>query len=133
MPAQAGRDMLVKKNNVAIAGGRTTGFSVDGTAIDVSTQGDSGFKTYLAGVMTDRSISLTIEGVETDQVLRDAALANDPSARFMSDLTFEAPNGDELSGNWILSAYSETGAYQDAVTFSATITSNGAWTFAGAA
>ena len=131
MAKSAGRLNVIKKNNVAIAGGKTVGFTVNGSPVDVQDQGDSGFQTHLAGVITGQSIELTIEGYEEDQVLRDLALGA-ASGRFLTDITFEAPNGDELSGNFFLSAYSETGEFEDGSTFSAAFTSDGAWTFTAA-
>ena len=131
MAKASGRLCVIKKNNVTIAGGKTVGFTVNGSPVDVQDQGDSGFQTLLAGVITGQSIELTIEGYEEDQVLRDLALGA-ASGRFLTDITFEAPNGDELSGNFFLSAYSETGEFEDGSTFSAAFTSDGAWTFTAA-
>ena len=131
MAKSSGRLCVIKKNNVTIAGGKTVGFTVNGSPVDVQDQGDSGFQTLLAGVITGQSIELTIEGYEEDQVLRDLALGA-ASGRFLTDITFESPNGDELSGNFFLSAYSETGEFEDGSTFSAAFTSDGAWTFTAA-
>lgn len=132
MVKSAGRLNLIKKNDVTIAGGKTVGFSVNGSPVDVQDQGDIGYQTLLAGVITGQSISLTIEGYEEDQVLRDLALGV-ASGRFLTDITFEAANGDEISGDFFLSAYSETGEFEDGTTFSAEFTSDGAWAYTAAA
>lgn len=128
MAKASGRLCVIKKNTTTIAGGRTVGMSVAGTPIDVQDQGDSGFNTYLSGILTGQSIELTIEGYEEDQVLRDLSVGA-ASGKFLTDLTFEFPNGDEISGNFVMSAYSETGAYDDGQTFNATFMSDGAWTY----
>jgi predicted secreted protein len=132
MAKTPGRLCVIKKNTTTIAGGRTVGMTVNGSPINVEDQGDSGFATYLPDVLTGQSIELTIEGYEEDQVLRDISLGT-ASGKFLTDLTFDFPNGDEISGDFVMTAYSETGAYEDGQTFNATFGSDGAWTFTGAA
>jgi len=129
MVKSAGRLCVIKKAGTTIGGGRTVGISVNGSPINVEDQGDDGFATYLSGILTGRSIELTIEGYEEDQVLRDIAMAATATGQFMSDLTFEYPNGDEISGDFVLTAYSETGAFEDGQTFSATFSSDSTWTY----
>ncbi len=128
MAKQAGRLCVIKKNTTTIGGGRTVGMTVNGSPINVEDQGDSGFATYLADIMTGQSIELTIEGYEEDQVLRDLSLGA-ASGKFIDDLTFEYPNGDEISGDFVMTTYSETGAYEDGQTFNATFGSDGSWTY----
>lgn len=128
MAKQDGALCVIKKNATTIGGGRTVGMTVNGSPVNVEDQGDSGFATYLDGKMVGKSIELTIEGYEEDQVLRDLALGAD-SGKFLSDLTFDFPNGDEISGDFVMTAYSETGAYEDGQTFNATFGSDGAWTY----
>ena len=128
MAKQDGALCVIKKNATTIGGGRTVGMTVNGSPVNVEDQGDSGFATYLSGNMVGKSIELTIEGYEEDQVLRDLALGAD-SGKFLSDLTFDFPNGDEISGDFVMTAYSETGAYEDGQTFNATFGSDGAWTY----
>ncbi len=128
MAKSAGKLNLIKKDGVAIGGGKNTGFSVNGSPIDVQDQGDDGFQTLLDGVVTGQSIGLSLEGYEEDQVLRDLALGP-ASGRFLDDITFEAANGDEISGSFFLSVYEETGEFEDGTTFKAAFTSNGPWTF----
>lgn len=129
MAKQTGRLCVIKKNNVTIAGGRTVGLTVNGSPINVEDQGDAGFATYLSGILTGRSLELTIEGYEEDQVFRDLALAATSTGQFLTDITFEFPNGDAISGDFVLTAYTETGAYEDGQTFSTTLSSDAAWTY----
>lgn len=133
MAKQAGRLCVIKKNSTTIGGARTVSLTVNGAPINVEDQGDEGIATYLAGVLTGRSLEMTIEGYEEDQVIRDIALASTSTGQFLDDITFEFPNGDSISGDFVLTAYSETGAYEDGQTFTATLASDGAWTFAQAA
>ncbi len=130
MVKTAGRLCVIKKNAVTIGGARTVGITVNGTPINVEDQGDEGFAVYLTGILTGRSLEMTLEGYEEDQVLRDIALAATATGQFMTDLTFEFPNGDNITGDFVLTAYTETGAYEDGQTFSATFSSDDAWTYA---
>jgi predicted secreted protein len=132
MAKQAGRLCVIKKAAATIGGGRTVGITVNGSPINVEDQGDEGFATYLSGILTGRSIELTIEGYEEDQVLRNIAMASTSTGQFVSDLTFEFPNGDGISGDFVMTAYSETGAFEDGQTFSATFSSDGTWTYTDA-
>lgn len=133
MPKTAGRLCVIKKNDVTIGGGRTVSITVNGSPINVEDQGDEGFQVFLSGVLTGRSIELSIDGYEEDQVLRDIAMSNLDTNKFMTDITFEYPNGDEISGGFVLGNYSETGAYEDGQTFTATFSSDGQWTYTPAA
>ena len=132
MAKQDGADFLLKKASTTIAGGRTTTFTVNGSAVDVQDQEDDGVQTFLAGKITGQSLEITFEGYEEDKVLRGAALGP-KTGRFLDDITLEFPNGDSIACDWFLSAYSETGAYEDGQTFSATLQSDGAWTYTEAA
>lgn len=129
MAKTAGRLCVIKKSATTIGGARNVGITVNGSPINVEDQGDLGFQTMLADVLTGRSLELSVDGYEEDQVIRDIALASNSTGQFMTDLTFEFPNGDEISGDFVLSGYSETGAYEDGQTFNATFSSDGAWTY----
>jgi hypothetical protein len=74
---------------------------VNGSPINVEDQGDLGFQTLLAGVITGRSIELSLDGYEEDQVIRDIAMAATSSGQF----------------------------YEDGQTFTASFTSDAAWTY----
>jgi len=131
MAKQDGADFLLKKNSVTIAGGRTTGLTVNGAAVDVQDQGDDGVQTFLAGKVTGQSLEVTFEGYEDDQVLRGIALGA-ASGKFLSDITLTFPNGDTIACGFFLSAYQETGQYEDGQTFNATLQSDGSWTYTAA-
>jgi predicted secreted protein len=127
MAKQAGSGCLIQKNSVTIGGARTVSITVNGSPIDVQDQGDGNVVTYLSGVLTGQSLELSIDGYEEDNVLRDISLG--PVAdKFMTDLSFVFPGGDDVTGNFTMTNYSETGAYEDGQTFTATFGSDGAWT-----
>lgn len=128
MAKSAGRLCVIKKNGTAIAGARTTGITWNGSAIDVTDGNDSGIQAFLDGVMTGDTLEMTVEGVEDGQVLRDIAFGA-ASGKFFSDLTFTFPNGDVISGDFVMTTYTESGAYEDAQTFNATFVRNGSHTY----
>ncbi|WP_428516280.1 phage tail tube protein [Roseovarius sp.] len=129
MAKSAGRNYLVKKGGTTIASVRQKSLNWSSQMIDVTTDDDTGDTTYLDDVLTGKALECSVEGLTNDDVFSDIAFSTTDSDKFLDDLTIERPNGDEISGAFILSAYTETGAYQDAVTFTATLTRSGAHTF----
>lgn len=128
MADQPGRLFLLKKNNTTIGGGRTVGMTVNGNTIDNSDQTDVGFMVYVADTIIDSSLEISFEGIVKDTILRGIALG--PQAdRFMDDITLDFPDSGTISGSFVLSAYSETGAYKESQAFTATIISDGSWTY----
>lgn len=133
MANSAGRDFAVKKNSVTIASVRTKSFTSNKTPIDVTTDDEDGVVTYLNAAFSTKSLEISVEGLTDDDVLSDLALSNTDSDSFLTDLTIERPNGDAISGTFILTSYAETGTYQEATTFTATFVRSGASTFTPAA
>lgn len=131
--AKVGREFLIKKNNVVIAGVRTKSFSFAGEPIDVTTDDDTGFRTLLAE-SGQEALDISVEGLTKDVVLRGAALGS--GSLMLTDVTLEFPktgtqavSGDTISGNFFLTSLEESGTYNDAMTFSASLQSSGAWTY----
>lgn len=129
MAESAGRSFRVQKNGTNIAGVRVTGASWAGTPINVTSNDDAGIETYLADAFATETLELSVEGMTDDDVLTDIAFATTAAAKHLSDITLVRPNGDVVAGTFILTAYSETGNYQEAVQFSATLVRSGAHTF----
>jgi len=129
MAKSAGREFAVKKNSTVIASVRTKSFTSNNTPIETTNDDDSGFVSYLDGAFATRALEISVEGLTDDDVLSDIALSATDSDHFLSDLTLERANGDVVSGNFILTNYSETGQHQEATTFTATLVRNGTHTF----
>lgn len=129
MANSAGRDFAVKKNSTTIASVRTKSVTWNGTPIDVTSDDDDGTTTYLADKFSNTTLELSVEGLTDDDVLSDIAFSGTDSDKHLSDITLERANGDEISGNFILTNYVETGTYQEATTFTATIVRSGAHTW----
>ena len=124
MTATIGRAYTIKKNNTAIAGVRTKTLSINHEPVDITSDDDDGFRTLLSTV-GESSFELSVEGVLKDSVLFDAATGS--GSKLLTDITIEHPSGT-ISGDVFLTAFESTGAYNDAVTFSATFQSSGDWT-----
>lgn len=126
MAASAGRELLIKKGVSVIAGVRTKTVTINGEPIDITSDDDSGFRTLLASAGL-RSIDLSVEGVTKDATLR--AIVAGSSSQLLTDITVEYPNGDTIEGDFYLVNIEESGEYQDALTFSASLQSSGAFVY----
>lgn len=126
--ADTGRDLLILKNAVAIAGAQENGVSVDNSPVDITSIGDGGFRT-LADFAGMRALDISISGVWADKTLRDSALG---ATLLLTDITIEFADGGDIAGDFYLANYEETGAHDGAVTFTATLQSSGAWTYTAA-
>lgn len=124
----AGRDMLIKKATVAIAGIKVTGLSVDNTPIDITSNDSVGIQKLMA-VSAKRAMTINVSGVETDGVLW--AIAMGTGSQLLTDLTFVQPaagsTADVVTCDWYMSNYKADGDTADAVQFSATFMSSGSW------
>src|SRR6478609_2283295 len=116
----AGRTILVRQGGQIIAGIRTKTLTFEGEPIDVTSDENDGWRTLLS-VYGTRGLTASVEGVVKSHQLKIAAL----SQQVMSELTFTWPDGFEVVGNFALSNYTETGAYDDAATFSCELRSSG--------
>jgi predicted secreted protein len=133
MAKGAGRAFVVKKGGTAIAAVRTKSVTFNGTLIDVTSDDDDGDVTYLADEFASKSLEISVGGLTDDDVLSDLAFSTTDSDKHLSDITLERPNGDAISGTFIITSYAENGSYDGAVEFTATLVRSGAHTFTPAA
>lgn len=126
MAAAKGRSLLVKRGTVVIAGIRTKTISYGGEPIDVTTDDDSGFRTLLTDA-AQMQIDLSVEGITKDDELRAVVMAG--GSMMLTDITIEYPDGATLTGDFFLASVEESGAYNDAITFTGSLQSSGAWTY----
>lgn len=128
MAANIGRNMKILKSSVELLGIRTKSFSINGTPIDITTDDDLGYRTLLAEA-GEKSIDISFDGITKDAVLR-AIINGGTTAHMLTDVTLEYANGDTITGcDWFLTNLDESGTYNDAVTFSGSMQSSGAWTY----
>lgn len=133
MAKSAGRAFAVKKGGTTIASVRSKSVTWNGTPIDTTNDDDDGATSYLADTFANTTLEISVEGMTDDDVLSDLAYTAADGDKHLSDLTLERPNGDAISGTFIMTNYVETGTYQEAVTFTATLVRSGIHTFTPAA
>lgn len=123
--SDSGRALLVKKGGTAIAGGREDRITIDNSPVDITDKASAGYR-ELASDAGTRAIDIAISGVWIDKVMRDQAMG---TSLLLTDITVDFADGGDLSGNFYLANYEETGGHDGAVTFTATLQSSGAWTY----
>lgn len=130
MAAEAGRDIDI------YVGGQTSGTRIscrekqitrEGEPIDITNDDDAGVRALLNKSVQD-NIGVSVSGVTKTDDLRERWHNGDR----MVELDVVMEDGSIMTGQFYLSAYNETGNYQDAVTFEATFMSNGTITYTGA-
>lgn len=126
MAVKSGRDLYLQKNNVTLGGLRTTSISLDGSPVDVTNVGSNGFRT-LASFSGSKSITVTADGVWDVGTITDIAF-NPSGALLQTDFKLIDGDNQAITGNFFIASYQETGTYNDAITFSVTLESSGAWT-----
>lgn len=126
MAASKGRDLKIKKGATVLAGVRTKGIAIAGEPIDITTDDDLGYRTLLedAGQM---SLDVSIEGVTKDNVLKGLIVSG--GTLLLTDITIVYPDGGIIDGDFFLASLEESGAYNDAITFTGALQSSGAWTY----
>lgn len=129
MAASIGRNLKVKRGSTVIAGVRTKSGSFAGEPVDVTTDDENGFRTTLEEAGT-YSFDLSVEGITKDNDIRSAALG--ATNLMLTDVNLEWPNGDTLTGNFFLASLEESGEYNGALTFTASLQSSGEWTYTAA-
>jgi predicted secreted protein len=105
---------------------RTKTVASAGEPIDITSDDDLGYRTMLAEAGT-YSIDLTVEGVTKDAELRSIILTG--GSLLLTDISIEYPDGSSIDGDFFLASVEDSGEYADALTFSASLQSSGAWTF----
>jgi len=127
MAAQSGRDLVISMAATAIAGAQTNSITLDNSAVDVSSISSGGYR-ELGDFSGNRKLDVSVSGVWIDKVMRDAAFAAD-TALLLSDITLDFADGASLAGDFFLANYTEDGAHDGAVTFTASLQSSGAFTY----
>jgi predicted secreted protein len=124
---ELGRGLILTKNALPIAGLRTKGLSFNSEPVDVTTDEDDGFRCLLAEA-GQASSDISFDGIEKDAVLRDLYLAGGTMQQY-TDFIFTWPDGATLAGTFNITAYEQSGTYNDAITFSGSMQSSGEWTY----
>ena len=122
--------MLIKRGAVTLAGIKTKGVSIAKEPIDITSDDDNGYRTFLAEAAT-KALDLSFSGVTKDKTLRAQIISE--QSQLLTDITLEYPDGDKISGDFFFNGFSENGGGSDgAVEFDGTLQSSGAWTYTAA-
>jgi TP901-1 family phage major tail protein len=127
MAAQKGRNFLLKQGTAAggttLAGMRTTGLTVNNEQVDITNKDSGGWRTLLEAAGT-QSMDITVEGVFTnaavEHTVRGYAVANSINA-----FALVFGDGDYIEGNFAISNYQRSGAFNGEETYSLTLQSSG--------
>jgi predicted secreted protein len=125
MVASAGRQVTFTWNGAAVLGVREKGISLNGEPINVTSDEDSGWRTLIPDVPNEDQVEVKLSGVSKDTRLKVDWFARTRTRAAV----FTFPNGDVISGTFMIATFSEGVPYNNAITFEATLMSHGAVTF----
>ena len=128
MAAQSGRDMLVLKDGVAIAGCRETSITFQGEPVDITNKGSNGYRT-LASFSGVESFDITNSGVWEDDVMRGIAFSGPGNSKLLTDITLQWGDGATMACDFYLSGYTSGGNHDAEETQETTLQSSGPWTY----
>lgn len=121
-----GRKAKIRWKGAYLLGVREKGLTCNGEPVNVTDDDDDGWQKLADnnGAAED-SVEITVSGIAKESQLKDDFFGR---AR-TGTLQLEYPTGENIAGTFVLSSYSETGPYNDAMTFEATFKSSGPVTF----
>lgn len=126
MAAEYGRKVTLTWGAAQLLGVREKSLSINGEPVNVTSDEDDGWQMLLTED-AENSVQIELSGVTKDTVLRQAKLTG--GASLNEDVTLTYSDGSTITGNFQLGPYSEGQPYNEAVTFTATLMSNGPVTF----
>ncbi|MGB1215397.1 MAG: phage tail tube protein [Pikeienuella sp.] len=129
MAAAAGRNALFSKGATVLGGVRLSEVTLDAQPIDITDRASDGNTTSLNGENKTQQLSLKVEGVLTDTTLETVALTPGTS-KYLTDVTLALNSGLTIGGAFFMTNFTVGMPYDDADTFSCTLTSSGTWTYA---
>jgi len=133
MAGAASRDLLVKKNSVALLGINSKSIAVAKEPIDVTTDEDNGYR-QLLDVSGTKTLDISFSGVTKDTTLRGIVMVD--GGQMLTDIEIEFPPygaqvaGDTITGDFFFNGFTENGGGSDgAIEFDGTLQSSGEWTY----
>tara|TARA_R110001592_G_scaffold153992_1_gene382848 strand:- start:2825 stop:3268 length:444 start_codon:yes stop_codon:yes gene_type:complete len=140
MPAQKGKDVLIKLDNsgtyTAIGGLRSSSITLSDEAVDITNKSSSGYRTLLAGAGVN-SIAISGSGVFTDDaienLMKDAYLAQQNVAvdgtsaqtPAFENFEFYIPTFFKFRGAFQITSLEYAGEYNGEATYSMSFESSG--------
>lgn len=120
MAATAGRSVTFAWNGAAVTGVREKGIALNGEALDVTSDEDSGWQTLLS-VAGQNSLEISLSGVTKDRRLMDDWFAGTRTRT--ASLTY--PDGTIISGSFYIDNFKLGTPYNEAQTFDCVLKSTG--------
>jgi len=131
MAQQKGRLFLLKLGSDGLggtlAGLRENSFTINNEPVDVTNKDSGGWRTLLEGAGT-QSVSISANGVASDSATYET-LKGYAQANSINGYQLIGPDNDALSGSFQITSLQESGAHNDAITFSITLESSGTISF----
>ena len=106
-----------------VIGARTKSISINNEGIDITSDDDSGWQTFLAADPAQRGLSMSIAGVLKDTALTDLALQD--GSLLISEYTLDVDGLFSVVGDFHFGNMSVEAPYNEAVTFTAEVSSSG--------
>lgn len=124
-----GRQFTFDWDETTLAGVRTRGLSVTNDYVDVTSDDDAGWRKLLADPGL-RSIEVTVGGITKDEILLGDMMAANVEAKTLdANLPTSQTTPGTVSGNFLISAFEQTGDHDGEVEFSVTFMSDGEITY----
>lgn len=113
---------------VAVVSARTTELVINAESVDVTDKSQAGWR-ILGEDMGLKSMSISLDGVYTNSSVENVIRAYATSGNVFHALVV-TESGDSWKGEWYIPSYSRSGVYNGEETFSITVESAGAITYA---
>jgi len=130
-----GRNLTIDWETVTLVGVKSKTVSISNEYPDITSDDDSGFQTFLP-TPGKRSAVWTIDGVHSSEVLLAAMMAADATIATGS-VTVNLPSAlavpGDIEGEGVIQSLEFSAADPEAVTFSVTIASSGAFVYTASA
>jgi len=110
-----------------VTGMRTKSITLNNEPIDITSDDDDGFRTFLASDPAERSIDMSVDGITKDSALIELAAAG--GSALISEYSLDFPGLGTFLGDFFIGTIELGAPYNDAVTFSANIQSSGEFVF----
>lgn len=131
MARQNGRDLRIKRGATVVAVVNTKTININNNPVDVTGDDDDGFVTLLDRPGT-KQMTCDVSGFTDDSTIRDVAVTG---TGLLAEHTIEWLSSDGLgtvvyavTGDFYLATFSETGASDGGLEFTANLQSSGEWT-----
>ncbi len=138
MTAQKGSLFLLKAGDggspetfTTVGGLRSTRFTINNAAVDVTNKDSSGMRELLGGAGI-QSMAVAGNGVFTDTAAEETMRAN-AAANTISNYQIVSGNGDMWQGAFLITSYERSGDFNGEEAFSLTLESSGPVSFTAGA